>query len=63
MAVHTITADEVLTRLGEFDAIVDARSPAEHAEDRLPGAVSRWMARALSSEALRGIASHPSSRV
>jgi len=26
--------------LGEFDEIIDARSPAEYAEDRLPGAIS-----------------------
>ncbi|HVL55337.1 MAG TPA: tRNA 2-selenouridine(34) synthase MnmH [Burkholderiaceae bacterium] len=27
-------------RLAQFDAIVDARSPSEYAEDRLPGAIS-----------------------
>lgn len=40
MPVLTITADEALGRLDDFDAIVDARSPAEFAEDRLPGAVN-----------------------
>jgi tRNA 2-selenouridine synthase len=31
---------EVLSRWTEFDAVIDARSPAEHAEDHLPGAIS-----------------------
>lgn len=29
-----------VTQLGEFDAILDARSPGEYAEDHLPGAIS-----------------------
>jgi tRNA 2-selenouridine synthase len=29
-----------LAQLREFDALLDARSPAEHAEDHLPGAIS-----------------------
>lgn len=29
-----------VTQLGEFDAILDARSPAEYAEDHLPGAIN-----------------------
>ncbi|HTY99981.1 MAG TPA: rhodanese-like domain-containing protein, partial [Rhodocyclaceae bacterium] len=29
-----------LAQLAEFDEIIDARSPAEYAEDHLPGAVS-----------------------
>ena len=40
MPVQTITAEEALARLDRFDTIVDARSPAEYAEDRLPGAVN-----------------------
>ena len=36
----TISADEAITRLGEFSAIIDARSESEFAEDRLPGAVN-----------------------
>ena len=35
-----ISIDECLDRYAEFDAILDARSPAEFAEDRLPGAIS-----------------------
>lgn len=35
-----LTIDEVVERLDEFDAILDARSPSEHAEDHLPTAVS-----------------------
>ena len=29
-----------VAQLAEFDAIIDARSPGEFAEDRLPGAIS-----------------------
>ena len=29
-----------LAQLGEFDAIIDARSPAEYADDHVPGAIS-----------------------
>ena len=29
-----------LACLSQFDTIIDARTPAEHAEDRLPGAVN-----------------------
>jgi len=32
--------DEVLPRLEHFDAIIDVRSPAEFAEDHLPGAIN-----------------------
>jgi tRNA 2-selenouridine synthase len=35
-----ITADELLPRLADFDAIVDARSESEFALDHLPGAVN-----------------------
>ncbi len=40
MSVRLITADEAAAALGRFDAIIDARSPAEYAEDHLPGAVN-----------------------
>lgn len=40
MALKRITATEAIPRLAEFDAIVDARSESEFAEDRLPGAVN-----------------------
>ena len=32
--------DEVVTRLAEFNTVVDARSPSEFAEDHLPGATN-----------------------
>jgi len=32
--------DEVLPRLDQFDAIIDARSPSEYALDHLPGAIN-----------------------
>lgn len=38
MRLHRIGIDEALTRLGGFDAVIDARSPAEFALDHLPGA-------------------------
>jgi len=40
MSLVLISATEVLTRLEEFDTIIDARTEAEHDEDRLPGAVN-----------------------
>ncbi|HKB55120.1 MAG TPA: tRNA 2-selenouridine(34) synthase MnmH [Ramlibacter sp.] len=40
MSVHSVAAADAIERLGEFDAIVDARSEAEYAEDHLPGAVN-----------------------
>jgi len=40
MSLTTITAEEALRRLGEFDTIIDARSEDEYAEDYLPGAVN-----------------------
>ncbi|MDH4059931.1 MAG: tRNA 2-selenouridine(34) synthase MnmH [Aquincola sp.] len=40
MSVVTLPAPEAAARLASFDAIIDARSPAEFAEDRLPGAVN-----------------------
>ncbi len=35
-----IAADEAVTSLSNFDAIIDVRSPAEYAEDHLPGALN-----------------------
>lgn len=40
MALITITAAEAIARIDSFDAIVDARSESEYAEDRVPGAVN-----------------------
>ncbi len=40
MPVAPIPAHEALQRLGEFDAVIDARSESEYALDRLPGAVN-----------------------
>lgn len=37
---YTVEAADALGRLGDFDAVVDVRSPAEFAEDHLPGAVN-----------------------
>jgi len=40
LALRTITAAEAAADLAGFDAIIDARSPAEFEEDHLPGAVN-----------------------
>lgn len=40
MALRTLPAEEAIARLADFDAVIDARSESEHAEDRLPGAVN-----------------------
>jgi tRNA 2-selenouridine synthase len=40
VSVHLIQAAESLTRLGEFSAVIDARSESEYAEDHLPDAVN-----------------------
>ena len=40
MAMRIITAADAVARLGQFDAVIDARSESEYAEDRLPGAVN-----------------------
>ena len=40
MPVTSITASDAIARLGEFSAIIDARSESEYAEDRVPGAVN-----------------------
>ena len=37
---RTVTVEEAVAHLERFDAILDARSPSEHAEDHLPGAMS-----------------------
>ena len=35
-----VAAEIALARLDDYDLIIDARSPSEHALDHLPGAVS-----------------------
>lgn len=40
MPLVPIPAPEALSRLAEFDALIDARSESEYAEDRLPGAIN-----------------------
>jgi tRNA 2-selenouridine synthase len=40
MSVRPVPAPEAIARLAEFDAIIDARSENEYAEDHLPGAVN-----------------------
>ncbi len=40
MALIRVTASEAIADLARFDTIVDTRSEAEYAEDRLPGAVN-----------------------
>ncbi len=40
MTLKIIAAEEVTSKLGAFDTIIDARSPAEFADDHLPGAVN-----------------------
>jgi tRNA 2-selenouridine synthase len=40
MSVQSISAEEAIARLGSFDAVIDARSEDEYAEDHLPGAVN-----------------------
>jgi tRNA 2-selenouridine synthase len=40
MSLHRIAATDAIARLAEFDAVIDARSESEYAEDRLPGAVN-----------------------
>ena len=40
MSVHLISADEAMARYGQFDAVIDARSEGEYAEDHLPGALN-----------------------
>lgn len=40
MPIVSIAADQALSRLAAFDAVIDARSESEYAEDRLPGAIN-----------------------
>jgi tRNA 2-selenouridine synthase len=40
MPIVSIPAADALQRLAEFDAVIDARSQSEYAEDRLPGAIN-----------------------
>ncbi len=40
MSLHRITAVQALPALAAFDALIDARSESEFAEDHLPGAVN-----------------------
>lgn len=40
MSLHLITASTAMAQLNQFDAILDARSEGEYAEDHLPGALS-----------------------
>ena len=40
MPLTPITATDALSRLGEFNTVIDARSESEYALDRLPGAVN-----------------------
>jgi tRNA 2-selenouridine synthase len=40
MTLQSITAADAAAQLGRFDTIIDARSPAEFADDRLPFAVN-----------------------
>jgi tRNA 2-selenouridine synthase len=38
--LHTLSAEDALRRLDEFNAVLDARSENEYAEDHLPGALN-----------------------
>jgi len=40
MSVKPIAAADAMARLAEFDAVIDARSESEFAEDHLPGAIN-----------------------
>ena len=40
MSLATISAADAMPRLASFQTIIDARSPAEYAQDHLPGAVN-----------------------
>lgn len=40
MGVHRLSAADAIARLSGFDAVIDARSESEFAEDHLPGAVN-----------------------
>lgn len=40
MSLRRVTATDAIAQLAAFDAVIDARSESEHAEDHLPGAVN-----------------------
>lgn len=40
MSLERLSAEDVLSRLGTFSDVIDARSEGEYAEDHLPGAVN-----------------------
>jgi tRNA 2-selenouridine synthase len=40
MTVQSISAEDAIARLDSFDAVIDARSEDEYAEDHLPGAIN-----------------------
>lgn len=40
MSVTQVSATEFTRQSGQFDCVIDARSPSEFAEDRLPGAIN-----------------------
>ncbi len=40
MSLQLLSATDAIARLADFDAVIDVRSEAEFAEDRLPGAVN-----------------------
>ena len=40
MSLAVVSAADAIARLSAFDTIIDARSPAEYADDHLPGAVN-----------------------
>ena len=40
MSLTIVEAREAIDRMGEFDSVLDARSPGEFAEDYLPGALN-----------------------
>ena len=40
MPLHRIPIADALAAPGRFDSVIDARSPAEHADDHLPGALN-----------------------
>ena len=53
MSLCRIEATDALARLGEFDAMIDARSESEFALDRLPGAIN-WPSLTDAQRALVG---------
>jgi tRNA 2-selenouridine synthase len=40
VSLRTISAEQALTGLAQFSAVIDARSESEYAHDRLPGAIN-----------------------